>query len=111
MPTPNTVRAILLSAADKIVQLANLVVNQDEPPAPEGHRWMRESGDANDIVWATGQDPVMGMQWDGNNPATFSVPPVEDALANMSDAELAQAARDATEAQTAIVDEMQRRLD
>jgi hypothetical protein len=107
----STVRAVMLSAADKIVQLSNLIVGQDDPPAPEGHRWMRESGDVNDIIWAEGQDPLMGMQWDGNNPATFSVPPVEDALANMSQAELVQAARSASEQQTAIVDELQRRAD
>jgi hypothetical protein len=101
----------MLSAADKIVQLANLVVGQDDPVAPEGHRWMRESGDINDIAWAADQDPVMGMQWDGNNPATFSVPPVEDALGAMSDVELVQAARVASEEQAAVVDELQRRAE
>jgi hypothetical protein len=108
---PQTVRAILLSTADKVVQLANLAVNQDDPPAPDGYRWMRESSDVNDISWADGQDPVMGMQWDGNNPATFSVPPVEDVLAVMSDVELVQAARAAAEQQAAIVDELQRRAE
>jgi hypothetical protein len=76
--TMPTVRAALVRDSDsKVIDLANFNQGQGDPPTQDA-RWIREAGAVGDIVWAAGQEPVIGQQWDGNNPATFSDVPDTD---------------------------------
>ena len=84
----------------------NVAVVTNSPPTVPGSQWILEAN------WAEGQQPSRGDIWDGTLPASFTpAPPVEETdLANMTPAELLDAANAKALELGAINAELQRQL-